>query len=126
MTDLRAAFSVFGSSERVPLLPEEWEGWPQALRTTVVRLFIRALGLAFVVAAIGTAIALLTYQPSDPSWNNASDLPARNALGAWGANVADLLWQSFGYAAWTSVAAPLAWGVWLVDGRIGLKLVLRI
>ena len=126
MTDLRAAFSVFGSSERVPLLPEEWEGWPQALRVTVLRLVVRALGLAFILAAIGTAIALLTYLPSDPSWNNASDLPPRNAAGAWGANIADLLWQSFGYAAWPIVVPPLAWGLWLVDGRIGLKLILRI
>ncbi len=126
MNDLRAALGVFGSSERVPLLPEEWAGWPSALRTTLLRLIVRALGLAFMAGAAGACIALITYLPSDPSWNNASDFAPRNALGHWGANVSDLLWQSFGYAAGAIVVPPLAWGLWLVDGRIGLKLVLRI
>ena len=44
MNDLRAALGVFGSSERVPLLPEEWEGWPAALKTTLLRLIARGLG----------------------------------------------------------------------------------
>ncbi len=126
MNELRAAFGVFGSSERVPLLPEEWEGWPAALKTTLLRLFKRALGVALMAGAVAACVALITYAPSDPSWNNASHLAPRNALGHWGANIADLLWQSFGYVAGAIVLPPLAWGLWLVDGRIGTKLVLRV
>ena len=126
MVDLRAAFSVFGSSERLPLLPEEWEGWPQALRITLARLFARTLGLTCIVAALATTIALITYNPSDTSWNNASDAAVTNAIGSWGAIVADLLFQTFGFAAWAATAPVLAWGVWLVDGRVGLKLILRV
>jgi S-DNA-T family DNA segregation ATPase FtsK/SpoIIIE len=126
MSDIRAAFHVFGSSERVPLLPEEWDGWPQALRVTALRLFSRVLGLSCIVAAIATTIALITHNASDPSWNNASDGAVSNAIGSWGAIVSDLLFQSFGAAAWPVTLPVLAWGLWLVDGRIGLKLILRV
>ncbi|MBI1210339.1 MAG: hypothetical protein GC190_02655 [Alphaproteobacteria bacterium] len=126
MNDLRAAFSVFGSSERVPLLPDEWEGWPHALRITLARLFARGLGLSCIVAAIATMIALLTHNAGDPSWNNASDGAVTNAIGSWGAKISDILFQTFGYAAWVVALPVLSWGVWLIDGRIGLKLILRV
>lgn len=83
-------------------------------------------GLALIVAAIGTTIAFATYTSSDPSWNNSSGAVIQNALGPWGANVADLLFQSIGITGWIAAIPPLLWGVWLVDGRVGLKLVSRI
>jgi len=123
---MQSAFGVFGSTERVPLLPEEWTGWRDVTMTTLKRLTARAIGLCLIVGAIGTAVAIATYAPEDPSWNNATGAIAQNALGIWGANVADTIWQSIGVAAWLSVLPPLAWGLWLVDGRVGLRLITRV
>jgi len=123
---MQSAFGVFGSAERVPLLPEEWTGWRSAIAITARRLIARALGVVFITLAIGTFAAVATYAPTDPSWNNASGALVQNALGLWGANVADAIWQGVGLAAWGIAIPPLAWGLWLVDGRIGLRLLLRI
>jgi len=126
MSQMHSAFGVFGSAERVPLLPEEWTGWRSTIAITLRRLIARGLGVAFITAAIGTFAAVATYAPTDPSWNNASGALVQNALGLWGANVADAIWQGVGLAAWGIAIPPLAWGLWLVDGRIGLRLLLRI
>jgi S-DNA-T family DNA segregation ATPase FtsK/SpoIIIE len=125
MSQMHSAFGVFGSAERVPLLPQEWTGWRAAVAITLRRLIARGLGVVFITAAIGTFAAVATYAPTDPSWNNASGALVQNALGLWGANVADAIWQSVGLAAWGVAIPPLAWGLWLVDGRIGLRLLLR-
>jgi S-DNA-T family DNA segregation ATPase FtsK/SpoIIIE len=126
MSHMQSAFGVFGSAERVPLLPEEWTGWRAAVAITLRRLIARGLGVVFITAAIGTFAAIATYTPTDPSWNNASGALVQNALGLWGANVADAIWQSVGLVAWGVAIPPLAWGLWLVDGRIGLRLLLRV
>ena len=126
MSQMHSAFGVFGSAERVPLLPQEWTGWRAAVAITLRRLIARGLGVAFITAAIGTFAAVATYAPTDPSWNNASGALVQNALGLWGANIADAIWQSVGLAAWGVAIPPLAWGLWLVDGRIGLRLLLRV
>jgi DNA segregation ATPase FtsK/SpoIIIE, S-DNA-T family len=125
MSEMYSAFGVFGSTERVPLLPEEWVGWRSAIVTTTRRLIARLVGLTLVTVALATAVAVLTYAPSDPSWNNATGAVPQNAAGAWGANIADTLWQSLGLFAWICALPPLAWGIWLVDGRVGTRLVMR-
>ena len=127
MSQLQSAFGVFGSTERVPILlsREEWTTWRAAIATTMRRLAVRALGLSLIVAAIATATSVVTYVPTDPSWNNATGTAAENALGLWGANIADTVWQSLGLGAWIVMVPPFAWGLWLVDGRFGLKLVRR-
>jgi S-DNA-T family DNA segregation ATPase FtsK/SpoIIIE len=79
-----------------------------------------------IVVALGCVISLATYDANDPSWNNASSAPIANALGAWGAATADLLLQSIGMTSLLVVVPPLLWGIWLVDGRIGLRLTSRI
>ncbi len=128
MSEMQSAFGVFGSNERVPLLlsREEWTTWRAAIATTMRRLVVRALGLSFIVAAIAAVTAVVTYTPTDPSWNNATGAAAENALGLLGANIADTIWQSLGLGAWLIAVPPFAWGLWLVDGRIGLKLVRRV
>jgi S-DNA-T family DNA segregation ATPase FtsK/SpoIIIE len=113
---------TFARFERIPLLPEQWTGWKDALGLTFRRLAVRLSGLALMIAAIGCAIALLTYDANDPSLNNASPAGIQNALGVWGATIADLLVQSIGVASILAIVPPLLWGIWLVDGRIGLKL----
>ena len=126
MSQFQSLSRTFVPFERIPLLPEEWTGWRDAIATTMKRLIIRMTGLALIVAAIGTTIAFATYTSSDPSWNNSSGAVIQNALGPWGANIADLLFQSIGITGWIAAIPPLLWGIWLVDGRVGLKLVSRI
>jgi S-DNA-T family DNA segregation ATPase FtsK/SpoIIIE len=125
MSEMQSAFGVFGATERLPILPAEWTTWRAAILTAAQRLTVRAIGLFFIVAAIATATAVVTYTPTDPSWNNASAAVAENALGLWGANIADIVWQGFGIGAWIVMIPPFAWGLWLVDGRFGLALVRR-
>lgn len=117
---------TFASFERIPILPEEWTGWRNALAIAVRRLCLRLAGLSMIIVALGCAIALATYDANDPSWNNASAAPIANALGAWGASTADLLFQSIGMTSVLAIVPPLLWGIWLVDGRIGLRLTSRI
>jgi S-DNA-T family DNA segregation ATPase FtsK/SpoIIIE len=127
MSEMQSAFGVFGSTERVPLLlsREEWTTWRAAIATTTKRLFVRSIGLSLIVAAVATATSVVTYTPTDPSWNNATGAAAENALGLVGANIADIMWQGLGLGAWIVALPPFAWGLWLVDGRVSLKLVRR-
>ncbi|MBB4266441.1 FtsK/SpoIIIE family DNA translocase [Roseospira visakhapatnamensis] len=69
----------------------------------------RALGLVTLGVAMGTAAALLTHYPTDPSWNVASPERPLNMMGPAGAVLADLAWQTLGLGA---VLAVLALGVW--------------
>lgn len=93
---------------------------------TARRLSVRLMGVSLMVFAMGCAIALLTYDANDPSWNNASAEQIRNALGAWGATTADLLFQSVGVTSIIAIIPPLLWGIWLVDGRVRLRLPSRV
>jgi S-DNA-T family DNA segregation ATPase FtsK/SpoIIIE len=58
-------------------------------------------GLVFLVAAVALLAALLSYNPTDPSWNTASGrIPPSNKIGRVGAYLADFSFQIFGLAAW--------------------------
>ncbi len=59
-----------------------------------------------------------SYVPEDPSWLSATDEPARNLLGRFGASIASPLFIIVGWGAWGLVLVFLVWGVRLV-GHIG-------
>ncbi|MEI6079730.1 MAG: DNA translocase FtsK 4TM domain-containing protein [bacterium] len=75
------------------------------------------MGVLFVVLAIFTFLALVTYSSADPSFNNAATMsltegseaaaqaPAKNMLGLFGSYSSDLLLQVFGIS---SFAIPFA------------------
>jgi S-DNA-T family DNA segregation ATPase FtsK/SpoIIIE len=90
-----------------------------ALRT-LFRRRLAELG-ALLVAAIGAAvlIALVSYQPGDPSLNTATAQRAHNLVGPPGAIVADLLLQAFGLAGVLPGLALLAWA-WRIGSHRGL------
>ena len=55
----------------------------------------------FVLAGLGmAALALISHNPSDPSFNVAADGQAENWLGLWGAGFADFIYQMLGHAVW--------------------------
>lgn len=76
------------------------------------------LGVLCLFASTGVALALLSYSSSDPSINTSTYLvrPA-NWVGRVGANVSDLLYQSFGLAAWLTPVLLLMLGLRWVCNR---------
>ncbi len=72
------------------------------------------IGFLCITLAVLTGLALLTYQPSDISFNvsgPASSAVARNWIGPVGAYTADFLFQIFGFAAFLLPVALLVVGM---------------
>jgi S-DNA-T family DNA segregation ATPase FtsK/SpoIIIE len=84
----RSATSV----QRTPFLPP-------AAALGLIRLSRRMLGFVLLTMTTAVVAALLSYHPSDASWNVASPAPPLNLMGLPGALTADLLFQIFGHAA---------------------------
>ncbi|TCP40165.1 DNA translocase FtsK [Rhodovulum marinum] len=72
------------------------------------------LGFTLIGAALVMALILGSYVPDDPSWLSATDAPAENVLGRFGASIASPLFIIVGWGAWGLVAIPAAWGLRLV------------
>ena len=62
--------------------------------------------------ALGLAIAALlaTYVPEDPSWLTATDAPASNMLGRFGASIASPLYIIAGMGSWGLALVLTVWG----------------
>lgn len=87
-----------------------FHGFTQAIHGAG-RFLLRWIGGLALIGAGGTlAACLLTYDPGDPSLNNATDSVAQNALGIPGAYTADFLLQGFGFAAALLIPIFLVWG----------------
>ncbi len=70
-----------------------------------------AAGLVLLASGLAFVCALFSYTPSDPSFNTAASAPKPgNWIGPIGAHLADLCYQTFGFAAW------LLPGVVLISG----------
>src|ERR1700722_14360597 len=75
------------------------------------------IGLTLACAGLALLIALASYDPHDPSLNTASARETRNLVGPLGAVLADLLLQSFGFAAALPGFTMLVWAWRLVSRR---------
>src|ERR1041385_2434220 len=64
-------------------------------RNEILAILLFAVGLLLTLCLVSAA-----FYPSDPSWNSAGQAVTRNWAGAIGANVAALLFQSIGIAAY--------------------------
>jgi len=69
------------------------------------------LGAALLVVGVLTAMLLMSYVPDDPSWLSATDAPAQNWLGRFGASIASPLFVIVGYGAWGFPLVFLTWGL---------------
>jgi DNA segregation ATPase FtsK/SpoIIIE, S-DNA-T family len=74
-------------------------------------------GLALIGVAAVFALMLLSYSPDDPGWMVASDQPIHNALGRFGAAVADTLITISGMGAWGIPVVTFAWGLRFASHR---------
>ncbi|MBA3441390.1 MAG: DNA translocase FtsK [Pyrinomonadaceae bacterium] len=57
------------------------------------------VAIALFAASLLVALALVSYNPNDPSWNSAGQDEIHNLVGTIGANIAAALFQTFGLAA---------------------------
>ena len=77
---------------------------------------VRVRGVVQALLATLLLVALISWNPADPSLNAASSTPPTNWLGLNGAMFADLFMQSLGLAAWPGVLLLIAFGL---AGAIG-------
>ena len=101
------------SARGITLLPA---GAAQFLK----RRSLEAVGLALAVAGALLALALVSYDPADPSWSTAAARPTRNLIGIPGASTADLALQVLGGAAALAPLMLFAWA-WRFFSHRGLR-----
>jgi len=101
---------------------------PAAAKEFLRRRLAEIVGIVLMAAGLAFCLAVMTYNPGDPSLNKASDEPVRNLLGKAGAIVGDFVLQSVGLAGLTIGVVLIAWGWQAVrdnwPGRTWLRLAL--
>jgi DNA segregation ATPase FtsK/SpoIIIE, S-DNA-T family len=89
----------------------------RALSRLMRLVVMRGAGALLFLGSAAALVALLSYDSSDPSWNNATGNSTANLLGGPGALAADMLLEGFGIAAIFALAPPLVWGVRALRGK---------
>ena len=84
------------------------------------------LGLVLVLLAFAFTLMLWSYSPEDPGWMVATEEPAQNIFGRFGAALASTLIILIGKGAWTIPLIFLAWGVRFMAHRGGERAVGRV
>jgi S-DNA-T family DNA segregation ATPase FtsK/SpoIIIE len=91
---------------------------PESLQKAIGRALEALLGGLIMLAALGVALAFLSYHPQDPSWNTAAgDQNVHNWMGVAGSYGIDALWQFFGVGGFPLVFVLAAWGWRIASGR---------
>ncbi len=75
------------------------------------------LGVALIAAAFAFMLMLGSYSADDPGWMVATEEPAQNMLGRFGAALASTLVIIVGMGAWSIPVILLAWGARFVAHR---------
>ncbi|MDI2091119.1 DNA translocase FtsK [Commensalibacter oyaizuii] len=80
------------------------------LQSALGKRITQCSGWILWVFALLLTLALISYNPSDPSFNTSSNQPPTNLLGYVGAHLSDALFQWVGIASFFPVVVFLAWG----------------
>ncbi|MEE2761739.1 MAG: DNA translocase FtsK 4TM domain-containing protein [Pseudomonadota bacterium] len=99
---------------------------PEGLLETARNRAVEILGVILMLGAIFVTVSLVSYVPSDPSFNSAGEAPVQNNMGPLGAIIADLLIQLFGLASVFAIVILAAWGWRLVRRKSVALLWLRL
>ena len=91
---------------------------PPGLAAGLRRRAVQLGGLALLVVGLAVAVALLSFNAGDPSFNRATAGPARNLLSLPGSYLADLLLQTIGLVGALFALVPAVWGWRLMTGRV--------
>ena len=117
------SFKFFGSTNRSGAASDQVTAiLPASARTFISDRMSEFCGVALALVATFFLVAVISYQPGDPSLNSATNLAPANLLGHSGATIADILVQSFGYAAYLSIIGLLGWS-WRIIRKQHLSLV---
>jgi S-DNA-T family DNA segregation ATPase FtsK/SpoIIIE len=87
---------------------------PQAAVDFLKRRTIEAAGVGLAGLSVAFVVALLSFDPADPSLNSATAGSVANLLGRPGAYAADLSLQSLGAVSFLLALVPIAWAWRLV------------
>ncbi len=98
---------AYPTNQRDPLLDS-------AMQAAIEKRGRELLGLILLGGGLACAALLVSYVPDDASFFSATDAPAENWLGRFGASVAAPLFLIVGYGAWLIAAALAVWGVRLL------------
>jgi len=79
-------------------------------------------GITLGLIALASAVALVSYTPTDASFNSSGNGTIHNILGAPGAILADLMWQNLGLGALALIAPLAVWG-WLAMAKAELPMI---
>ena len=91
-----------------------------AIRAQLRRRTSELGAVVIALIALSLALALLSYNPADSSFDTVGARPVSNIAGWAGATISDLLLQTFGVAGFIPVIVLLAWAYRLgVRGQIG-------
>ncbi|MFT6224647.1 MAG: S-DNA-T family DNA segregation ATPase FtsK/SpoIIIE [Paracoccaceae bacterium] len=95
---------AYQAKQRDPLLDS-------SMQAAIERRSKELIGIGLLGAGLAVAAILGSYSPDDPSWMSATDQPAQNLLGKFGALVASPLFIILGLASWGLVVLLSVWGV---------------
>jgi S-DNA-T family DNA segregation ATPase FtsK/SpoIIIE len=87
---------------------------PPALEARLIGTLGRGCGLLLLVTLAAVWASMVTWSLTDPSLTHATGGPVRNALGAPGAIIADLMIQTLGLSAAVALLPLMIWGIELV------------
>ncbi len=104
------------SIRRIRSKPRKNAGFfPESLQAFIARRLVDGVAFGFIAAAAFTALALMTYNSADPSWNTAisqtENLEISNWMGLPGTWIADLFAQTIGIGGAAFAAAFFIWGI---------------
>ncbi|MBP9952048.1 MAG: DNA translocase FtsK [Cypionkella sp.] len=93
----------YNARQRDPLLD-------QGTQAMLERRGRELIGIGLVLVALAFALMLASYSPNDPGWMVATDEPAANIMGRFGAALASTLIIIGGKGAWGIPVVLAAWG----------------
>ncbi|HUN52877.1 MAG TPA: DNA translocase FtsK 4TM domain-containing protein, partial [Candidatus Sulfotelmatobacter sp.] len=93
---------------------------PDGMRDFLRRRSVEAGGVGLFLLAVAIGVSLATYSPHDRSFNHATAAPVSNAMGVFGAYVADILLQTLGLGGAVLALTLVAWA-WCVVVHRGVR-----
>ena len=109
----------YNARQRDPLLD-------QGTQAMLERRGRELLGIGLVLVALVFALMLASYSPNDPGWMVATDEPAANLMGRFGAALASTLIIIGGKGAWGIPVVLASWGVRFILHRGAERAVGRV
>ncbi|NJS40389.1 MAG: hypothetical protein HC783_16870 [Rhodobacteraceae bacterium] len=109
----------FQARQRDPLLD-------QGTQAMLERRGRELLGLVLILVALAFVLMLATYSPEDPGWMVATEEPAQNFFGRFGAAVASTLIILIGKGAWAIPVIIAVWGARFMAHRGGERALGRV